>query len=183
MAEAHPFLSAEDEFADFETWDKASFGPNPKAKKMLPREYAREACKRGLAYDAKLGVNPFKFGVIGSTDSHTSLSTAQEDNFFGKVVVLEPSTDPNRFEEVIAGRPAPSGSAGPFPHHVPKKATVSCVANCPGNAGWRISTSLRPCGFRTKIALDTTIPARFYVDRRRATRATQLFEGPPRKPP
>jgi len=108
--EAHPFLSAEDEFADFETWDKASFGPEPKTRDMLPREYAREAYKRGLAYEAKLGANPFKFGMIGSTDSHTSLSTAQEDNFFGKVVLLEPSADPIRFEEVIAGRPAPPGS-------------------------------------------------------------------------
>ena len=108
--EAHPFLSAEDEFADFETWDKASFGPNPKTRDMLPNEYAREAYKHGLAYEARLGVNPFKFGLIGSTDSHTSLSTTQEDNFFGKVVVLEPSADPIRFEEVIAGRPAPKGS-------------------------------------------------------------------------
>ena len=108
--EAHPFLSAEDEFADFETWDKASFGAEPTTKAMLPREYAREAYKRGLAFDAKLGANPFKFGMIGSTDSHTSLSTAQEDNFFGKVVLLEPSADPIRFEEVIAGRPAPKGS-------------------------------------------------------------------------
>jgi hypothetical protein len=77
---------------------------------MLPREYAREALKRGLAYEAKLGFNPFKFGMIGSTDSHTSLSTTQENNFFGKVVALEPSGDPIRFEEVIAGRPAPKGS-------------------------------------------------------------------------
>ncbi len=49
---------------------------------MLPREYAREALKRGLAYQAKLGTNPFKFGMVGSTDSHTSLSTTSEDNFF-----------------------------------------------------------------------------------------------------
>jgi hypothetical protein len=77
---------------------------------MLPREYAREALKRGLAYEEKLGVNPFNFGLIGSTDSHTSLSTTQEDNFFGKVVPLEPSADPIRFDEVIAGRPAPAGA-------------------------------------------------------------------------
>jgi hypothetical protein len=108
--EAHPLLSPTDEFADFETWDKASFGPEPKSKAMLPREYAREAYKRGLAYESKLGVNPFKFGMVGSTDAHTSLSTAEEDNFFGKVAMLEPSADPIRFNEVIAGRPAPKGS-------------------------------------------------------------------------
>jgi len=107
--EAHPALSPDDEFADFETWDRGSFGPEPKTPDMLPREYARAAYKRGLAYEAQLGKNPFKFGMVGSTDSHTSLSTTQEDNFFGKVVSLEPSTDSIRFEEAITGRPAPDG--------------------------------------------------------------------------
>lgn len=108
--EAHPLLSPDDEFADFEVWDKGSFGALPKTPDMLPREYAREALKRGLVYEKKFGVNPFKFGVVGSTDSHTGLSTAEEDNYFGKVTPLEPTTDPIRFEEVIAGRPAPEGS-------------------------------------------------------------------------
>jgi hypothetical protein len=108
--ETHPSLSPDDEFADFETWDKSSFGAEPKTPDMLPREYAREAYKRGLEYEETVGTNPFKFGMIGSTDSHTSLSTTQEDNFFGKVVLLEPSADPLRFQEVIAGRPAPEGS-------------------------------------------------------------------------
>jgi hypothetical protein len=102
--EAHPILSPDDDFADFETWDTASFGAEPKTKGMLPGEYAREALKRGLAYEASLGSNPFKFGMIGSTDSHTSLSTASEDNYFGKVAQLEPTADPVRFNEVIAGR-------------------------------------------------------------------------------
>ena len=101
--EAHPFLSTDDEFADFETWDKGQLGPEPKTKDMLPREYSREALKRGLAYEAKLGVNPFKFGLIGSTDAHTSLSTTQEDNFFGKVSAVEPTADPIRFEETVGG--------------------------------------------------------------------------------
>jgi hypothetical protein len=101
--EAHPLLSADDEFADFETWDKGQLGPAPKTPDMLPKEYAREALKRGLVYDAKLGVNPFKFGLIGSTDAHTSLSTTTEDNFFGKVSVVEPTADPIRFEETVGG--------------------------------------------------------------------------------
>jgi len=101
--EAHPMLSPDDPFADFETWDKGQLGPNPKTVDMIPNEYAREALKRGLAYLTELGVNPFKFGMIGSTDSHTSLSSAQEDNFFGKVVALEPTADPIRFEEVVGG--------------------------------------------------------------------------------
>jgi len=103
--ETHPSLSPTDEFADFETWDKGSFGPEPKTKDMLPREYAREALKRGLAYEQKLGVNPFKFGMIGSTDTHTSLASTTEDNFFSKATPAEPSAKafPGRFQDKITG--------------------------------------------------------------------------------
>ncbi len=101
--ETHPALSPTDEFADYGTWDKGSFGPEPKTPDMLPREYAREALKRGLKYEDKLGANPFKFGMIGSTDTHTSLATTQEDNYFGKATPAEPSNDPGRFEERITG--------------------------------------------------------------------------------
>ncbi len=101
--EAHPLLSPRDEFANFEIWDKGQLGPAPKTPDMLPREYAREALKRGLAYEAELGVNPFKFGMIGSTDTHTSLSTTTEDNFFGKVSAVEPTKDPIRFDETVGG--------------------------------------------------------------------------------
>jgi hypothetical protein len=103
--EAHPLLSPTDEFADFETWDKGSFGPEPKTPDMIPREYAREALKRGLAWEQKLGVNPFKFGMVGSTDAHTSLATTTEDNFFSKATPAEPSREaiPERFEEMITG--------------------------------------------------------------------------------
>jgi hypothetical protein len=102
--ETHPLLSPNDEFADFETWDRGSFGPDLHKPETLAREYAREALKRGLAYEKKTGANPFKFGMIGSTDAHTGLTTASENNFFGKVAMLEPTADPIRFEEVIIGR-------------------------------------------------------------------------------
>ena len=102
--EAHPMLSPDDEFADFETWDTSNMGADAKTPEMLPNEYARPALTRGLAYEEKLGTNPFKFGMIGSTDAHTSLSTTRENNFFGKVAQLEPTADPIRFEEPIAGR-------------------------------------------------------------------------------
>ena len=102
--EAHPLLSPNDEFADFETWDKGSLGAEPKYPRMFANEYAREALKRGLAYESKLGANPFKFGMIGSTDSHTGLSTPEEDNNFGKLAPLEPSARPARFDEVMVGR-------------------------------------------------------------------------------
>jgi len=102
--ETHPFLSSKDEFADFEPWDKADV-PAQNAKKdwMLQYEYAREALKNGLAQEAKLGLNPFKFGMIGSTDSHTSLSTSREDNNFGKMPHMEPSN--HRAEEIIIRSP------------------------------------------------------------------------------
>ncbi|HXV63914.1 MAG TPA: DUF3604 domain-containing protein [Vicinamibacteria bacterium] len=101
--EAHPLLSPNDELADYGTWDKGSFGPEPKTRDMLPREYAREALKRGLDYEESLGANPFKFGMIGSTDTHTSLATTEENNFFGKATPAEPSADTARFDEKITG--------------------------------------------------------------------------------
>ena len=107
--EAHPSLSSTDEFADFETWDRGSFGAI-KEPGMFSREYAREALKRGLQYEDRLGANPFKFGLVGSTDAHTSLATTTEDNFFGKVSAVEPSANPARFEEQITGYlPDPQG--------------------------------------------------------------------------
>ena len=92
--ETHPLLSPDDEFADYETWDIGNLDVSEaKTDDMLPGEYAREALKRGLQLEAKHGTNPYKFGMIGSTDSHTSLATAQEDNFFGKHSGAEPSPE------------------------------------------------------------------------------------------
>ncbi|MFV2006299.1 MAG: DUF3604 domain-containing protein [Longimicrobiales bacterium] len=104
--EAHPFLSPDDEFADYETWDVGNLDVSvAKTNDMLAGEYGREALKRGLAIERTLGTNPYKFGLIGSTDSHTSLATAQEDNFFGKHSGAEPSPERIRhtFFETDAG--------------------------------------------------------------------------------
>jgi len=100
--EAHPFLSPDDEFADYETWDIGNLDtPTPavKTNDMLAGEYGREALKRGLAIEARLGINPYKFGLIGSTDSHTSLATAAEENFFGKHSGVEPG--PERMKHAV----------------------------------------------------------------------------------
>ena len=97
--ETHPFLSPNDEFADYETWDKGNLGPVVKEDSMLQYEYAREALKNGLKLQAKHGTNPYKFGMVGSTDSHTSLSTAEEENFFGKATHKEPSA--HRWEKPV----------------------------------------------------------------------------------
>lgn len=90
--EAHPFLSPNDEFADYENWDKGNLDMSEaKTNDMLQYEYTRSALKLGLKFKKELGTNPYKFGLIGSTDSHTSLATADDDNFFGKASNVEPS--------------------------------------------------------------------------------------------
>jgi hypothetical protein len=97
--ESHPSLSPSDEFAGYETWDKGNLMLLPKKPGMLAYEYTRQALKNGLLLEQKLGVNPFKIGLVGSTDSHTSLSTAEEENFFGKHSGVEPN--PHRYEHVV----------------------------------------------------------------------------------
>lgn len=118
-SETHPILSPDDEFADYETWNSQLTGREPsfeykknedgssikvgridRGPKMIEKtryEYARSALKLGLGHQAAVGINPFKFGLIGSTDSHTSLSTADENNFWGKTTRMEPH--PSRLME------------------------------------------------------------------------------------
>lgn len=100
--EAHPTLSPQDEFADYENWDWDNIGrTQDKEEWMLKHEYARSALKLGLKYEQELGTNPFKFGMIASTDGHNTFSTTQEDNFFGKFPESEPGTE--RTENAMAG--------------------------------------------------------------------------------
>ena len=90
--EAHPLLSPDDAFADYETWDAGNLDlSEAKTDDMLKGEYAREALKNGLLLERRLGTNPYKFGLVGSTDSHTGLVAIEEDNFFGKATNAEPS--------------------------------------------------------------------------------------------
>ena len=103
--EAHPFLSPNDEFAAFEIWDKGNLdGSVAKKKEMLEFEYARSAYKNGLKLERQLGANPYKFGLVGSSDAHTGLTAMEEDNFFGKTVPQEPS--PRRISNVFIDNPA-----------------------------------------------------------------------------
>ncbi len=93
-SESHPFLSPNDEFADFGDagWDIGNLTMEAKkTNDMLAGDYVREALKRGLLIEQRTGVNPYKLGMIGSTDSHTALSTGDEDNFFGKHSGNEPN--------------------------------------------------------------------------------------------
>ncbi len=102
--ETHPNLSPNDEFADFEIWDKGNLTMTaPKSPDMLQFEYARSALLNGMKLEAQLGTNPYKFGMVGSTDTHLGFSSFEEDNFFGKTVSMEPS--PERIERPFVQTP------------------------------------------------------------------------------
>ena len=101
--ETHPLLSPDDRFANYETWDFGDFAGVVKEDEMIPFEYAREALKQGLLLSSRYEINPYRFGMIGSTDSHTSLATAAEDNFYGKhSSAMEPQ--PTRWKDAVGGR-------------------------------------------------------------------------------
>jgi hypothetical protein len=105
--ETHPYLSPDDEFADFERWDVGNLdGSAPKKKEMLRFEYARSALLTGLEVEAKVGVNPYNFGFNGTTDSHTGLASSAEDNYFGKFAGSEPRADRAEGEVIPAADPA-----------------------------------------------------------------------------
>jgi hypothetical protein len=101
-SEAHPTMSPNDELADFGVagWEygNLTLEGEPLSKAMMPTSYLRYGLQRGMELEQKLGVNPFKFGFIGGTDVHNSLTAIEEDNFFGKHVNQEPS--PVRWEHV-----------------------------------------------------------------------------------
>ena len=143
--ESHPFLSPNDEFASFEKWDKGNLdGSAAKTRDMLQFEYARSALKNGLALEQKLGVNPFKFGLIGSSDAHTGLAAMEEDNFFGKTAPQEPS--PERMTKTFFDNPATGVKV----------------------MDWEVSAS----GFAAVWATDNTRAALFDAMQRRETYAT-----------
>lgn len=100
-SETHPLLSPNDEFADFGKagWELGNLTMQRAATPdMHAGNHVREALKRGLAIEARTGVNPYKFGMIGATDSHTGLATGDESNFFGK----HSGVEPNRQRAVLA---------------------------------------------------------------------------------
>jgi hypothetical protein len=143
--EAHPFLSPNDEFANFEIWDKGNLdGTAAKSKDMLEFEYARAALKNGLVLEARLGTNPYKFGMIGSSDAHNGLAAMEEDNFFGKTAPQEPS--PERMTKAFVDN---------------QKTGVKIM-------DWEVSAS----GFAAVWATENTREAIFDAMKRRETYAT-----------
>jgi len=96
-SETHPSVSPDDEFANFERWDKANIGGTKlDTPEQQPFNYLRPTLTRGLKWEQTIGVNPFKYGLIGSTDAHTGLSTAGADNYFAGLPEGEPG--PNRLK-------------------------------------------------------------------------------------
>ena len=158
VAGGQSVVSPDDQFADFETIDAGNIsGKVAKTPDMLPKEYARPALKEGLRLERKLGVNPFKFGMIGSTDSHTALATGDEEDFWGKFSEDEPS--PERASE-LQWRPEESATASDDDVDV-------------GPLKWRYVAS----GYAAVWARENTRAALFDAMRRRETYATT---GPPR---
>ena len=105
--ESHPLLSPNDEFADYETWDVGNLaGSAAKEEWMLQYEYGRSALKLGLELGKQLGVNPYKFGLSGATDTHTALATTREENYFGKYQHTEPSPTRHNREVIPADDPS-----------------------------------------------------------------------------
>ena len=125
-SETHPDLSPQDEFADYETYEHLIAAEGAETTSMFSdaflaslnegdREYvvmnqdmlekrsnyARSGLIRGLVIQDRIGANPYKFGMIGSTDSHSGMSSAEEDNFWGKMAL--DSTPETKSEEVISG--------------------------------------------------------------------------------
>jgi hypothetical protein len=143
--EAHPFLSPNDEFANFERWDKGNLDLSAKKENsMLEFEYARSALKSGLLLEQKLGANPYKFGLVGSTDAHTALVAVEEENFFGKIAASEPE---------------PQRMAKPFFHNKRTGLTIM---------DWEVSAS----GYAAVWATENTREAIWDAMERRETYAT-----------
>jgi hypothetical protein len=142
-SETHPALSPNDEFAAFERWDAADLlATRKKEPWMLQHEYARSALLLGLELGRALGANPFRFGMIGSSDTHTSLAANDEADFVGIAATVEPG--PGRID---------------FPLYETPVATIR---------GWAVSAS----GYAGVWSTGNTREALFDAFRRREVYAT-----------
>ena len=97
-SETHPLLAPSDEFADFERYKHLLDGG---ALEHKAGSYARSGLIRGLQLEAEIGVNPYKFGMIGATDTHTGLASAEEGNFLGKYA--QDSIPETKAKETVPG--------------------------------------------------------------------------------
>lgn len=89
-SETHPLLSSEDEFAGFELLGESLFTQS-KLPTSMAGSYMRDALRVGMEFSHNEGFNPYKFGVIGSSDSHNASSPSDESNYTGKLPMLDGS--------------------------------------------------------------------------------------------
>ena len=164
-SEAHPFLSPNDEFADYETWDRGALGLAGHEDAYYEFEYARPALKNGLVLEADVGVNPFKFGLIGSTDAHTGLATAGEDNFWGKSTRTEAA--PERWKTPLFPEP-PEGSVDSSDMSSEVLDAFASATDAVQWYEWEMAAS----GYAAVWATENTRAAIFDAMRRRETYAT-----------
>jgi len=164
-SETAPHLSPEDEFADYGTWDsEAGMTPAPHADWMYEAEYVRSALARGLAEEKRLGVNPFAFGLIGSTDAHTGLSTADDADFWGKFKSNEPHADRGAEPWAKNFLPPPGSEA----HRQFQAAGFTDRERPTQSMSWRLVAS----GFAAVWARENTRAEIFDAMKRRETYAT-----------
>ncbi|HAK51829.1 MAG TPA: hypothetical protein DCM54_08000 [Gammaproteobacteria bacterium] len=90
-SETHPTLSPNDEWADFEIMPYIIASPE---FSKIPGSYVREAYLNGMVMQESVGFNPYKFGVIGASDTHTGAGSFDEDNYWSKAGVLD--AEPHR---------------------------------------------------------------------------------------
>lgn len=130
QSETHPALSPNDEFADFEVFDKL-FGPTEPPSKPSG-SYIRQAYGDGLAIEDKVGANPYKFGVIGAGDLHGGLSTSSEQSFVGRTTVTGERIDLEQAKKSLGMVPDPQQVLPLFAVGSPGLAGVWAKANTRG---------------------------------------------------
>ena len=86
-SETHPLLSPNDEFAGFEIMEWYIGSPMPVTK--FDGGYVRKALKDGLELEKQTGANPYKFGLVGASDTHNAAGSYEEDNYLSKVGIQD----------------------------------------------------------------------------------------------
>jgi len=103
QSDTHPLLSPNDEFANFELFEYLLVGNDQKGE--VQGSYVRDAYGRGLVLADRVGVNPYKFGNIGSSDLHTGLSISSSDDYAGPNVFVQQSINKERARAAIGLEP------------------------------------------------------------------------------
>lgn len=165
-SETHPFLSPADEFADYETWDRGALGRAGHEDADYEFEYARPALLNGLVLAGEVGVNPFQFGLIGSTDAHTGLAAAGEDNFWGKSTRTEAS--PTRWKTGLFPVPPEGAPAAEAAFSDDVREAFADPTDAIQWYEWEMAAS----GYAAVWATENTRAAIFDAMRRRETYAT-----------